>query len=253
MAVQLYPAYLLHRKPYSNSSLLVECLTPIHGRFPVIAKGVRSSRRSGTALLQPFVPLLIGLSGRGEVKTLTSFEPQVQALAMEGRTLYCGFYLNELLMRLLGRYDPNERVFYLYGDTLRRIGSTDNLEIALRRFEIGLLDELGYGLLFDQEAATGAPIDPDGRYHYELERGPIVARRKSSPVIRGSTLLALHEGAILDRIAQGEARELIRRALAHYLGGRPLKSRELFHSLRPSKQMKDPINNHKHYDNRMEE
>lgn len=119
---QLEPAFLLHRRSYSNSSLLVECLTLHHGRFPAIAKGVIGGRGTGAALLQPFVPLKLNWSGRGEVKTITGFEQSGKNMELQGRTLYCGFYLNELLMRLLQRNDPYEELFGYYTEALTACG-----------------------------------------------------------------------------------------------------------------------------------
>jgi DNA repair protein RecO (recombination protein O) len=224
----LSPAFILHRRPYSNSSLLLECFTPHQGRFPAIAKGVQSARNTGAAQLQPFQPLLIRFSGRGEVKTLTAFEATVAQSQLEGRALFCGFYLNELLMHLLGRADPHERLFQVYAEALEQLKQGDNPDRVLRCFEIELLNELGYGLLLEQEAETGVPIEPEGRYHYELEKGPL-RESGNAWTVSGRTLLQLAgREQRLDRDGWREARELMRRVIAHHLGGRALKSRELF-------------------------
>ncbi len=225
-----HPAFVLHRRAYSNTSLLLECLTAANGRFPVIARGVRARSPGGAGLLQPFVPLLIGWSGRGEVKTLTSFEINGATIDLEGRALYCGFYVNEVLMRLLERHDPHEALFGLYRETLAGLAADNEIERILRRFERLLLTELGYGLLLERDAESGAHIDPDRRYHYELERGPLPVRAASADTVKGSTLLALAQDRRLDGEERKEARRLMRRVLAHYLGDRPLKSRELFGS-----------------------
>lgn len=227
---QLHPAFILHRRSYSNSSLLLELFTPDAGRFAAIAKGVRSRHGGATSLLQAFNPLLIAWSGRGEVKTLTSYEANGPAITLEGRALYCGFYLNELIMRLLERSDPHAPLFDYYRQALHGLAGDDELETVLRRFELNLLEELGYGLVLEHEAEQGSPIEPDGMYHYELERGPVAARQGSRDGIRGSTLLALKQQSTLDEEGQREARRLMRRVLTHYLGERPLKSRELFRS-----------------------
>jgi len=225
----LLPAFVLHRRAYSNHSLLVEFFTPGEGRFPAIAKGVKKARGHGSGLLQPFVPVLIRCAGRGEVKSLIGLEPAPgPAVPLQGKALYCGFYLNELLMRLLQRDDPHEPLFEVYAHTLARLSSGGQLEHTLRRFEIRLLEELGFGLVLDREAETGAPLEPNRLYHYRIEHGPTPAE---DGVLRGSTLLALHQRRSLDNQGVRQARELTRRVLAHYLGERPLKSRELFRSL----------------------
>jgi len=224
----MHQAYLLHRRPYSNSSMLVECFTNDLGRFPAIAKGVRSGRGVGVAVLQPFRPLTINVSGKGEVKTLTGFEQTSPESELKGKALYSGFYLNELLMRLLARNDPHERLFWIYQQTLERLHIVQQLEMTLRRFELGLLNELGYGLVLTQDVETGADIEREKLYFYELERGPIKVAQGNSNVVRGSTLLALAGNDTMDRVEQREARGLMRRVLSHYLGDTPLKSRELF-------------------------
>ncbi len=225
---RLFPAYILHRRPYSDSSLLLECFTPRQGRFPAIAKGVRSARRADASQLQPFRPLLIRFAGRGEVRTLSAFESAGEHSQLQGRTLFCGFYLNELLMNLLERDDPHERLFEVYAEALGRLKQSENPDRVLRWFEIELLHELGYGLLLEQEAETGLPIEPDERYHYQPEQGPI---RNCGPAwsVSGRTLLQLAgREQRLDKEGWREARELMRRVIAHHLGGRVLKSRELF-------------------------
>jgi DNA repair protein RecO (recombination protein O) len=227
----LLPAFVLHRRAYSNHSLLIEFFTPAEGRFPAIAKGIKKARGHGSSLLQPFTPVLIRCSGRGEVKSLIDLEPApAAAVPLRGRALYCGFYLNELLMRLLQRDDPHERLFEVYAHTLGQLSEGERLEHTLRRFEIRLLEELGFGLVLDREAETGAPLEPDRLYHYSIEQGPMPAQDGS---LRGSTLLALNRGQALDKQGDRQARGLTRRVLTHYLGDRPLKSRELFRSLLP--------------------
>lgn len=206
----------------------MECFTPGQGRFPAIAKGVKggSGRRGGT-LLQPFMPLLIRWSGRGEVKTLGHFET-VAPVMLLGRELYCGFYLNELLMRLLQRNDPHEQLFGIYAETLQQLARREPLEPLLRRFEVRLLEQLGYGLVLDRDVENESPIEPEGRYHYQVERGPLPARPGDSWVIRGSTLLGLNADRTLEHSELREALKLTRYVLRYYLGDRPLRSRELF-------------------------
>ncbi len=224
----MYRAYLLHRTPYSNSSLLLECFTREHGRFPAIAKGARAARKSGQALLQPFTPLVIRITGKGEVKTLAGYEPDGTAPALQGKNMYCGFYLNELLVRILARNDPHEELFHHYEQALHSLSSTDDIEPALRRFEVALLGELGYGLQLDVEVEQGNPIKHDTYYTFELESGPREAGPSDHNTIMGSTLQALAGNRPFCDTERNQARRLMRRILTHYLGDRPLKSRELF-------------------------
>jgi DNA repair protein RecO (recombination protein O) len=224
----MYRAYLLHRTPYSNSSLLLECFTREHGRFPAIAKGARATRKTGSTILQPFTPLIIRTSGKGEVRTLTGYEQDGAGQALRGRGMYCGFYLNELLVRILARNDPHDGLFGHYEEALQRLASTEDIEPALRRFEVALLNELGYGLQLEAEVEQGNPIKPDTYYTFELENGPRLAHCSDRNAVMGSTLQALAGEIPFRDMERKQARGLMRRILAHYLGDRPLKSRELF-------------------------
>ena len=222
---ELQPAFVLHRRPYSNTSLLLEVFLLHEGRLPLLAKGVTSGRALGAALLQPFVPLLVSRSGRGEVRTLGRFEAAGPPMPLRGQQLYCGFYVNELMIRLVQREEPHPALFAAYQETLRRLVEESDPEPSLRRFEVGLLADLGYGLLFEHEADTEAGIDPVRRYDYLIESGPVAS---AAGELSGSTLLKLARGEALVGDERREARRLLRRVLDHYLGGKPLKSRELF-------------------------
>jgi DNA repair protein RecO (recombination protein O) len=225
----LQSVYLLHRRPYSGSSLLIELLGREAGRFPAIAKGARAARDARAGLLQPFIPLLVSWSGRGEVKTLRRVESERLAPRLVGRSLYCGFYLNELLMRLVGRQDACPGLFDAYAAALTGLSGGQGVERVLRRFELRLLEELGYGLVLTREAETDAPVTAERWYQYRVELGPVATSGEPShDAVSGWTLLGLAGQGPLDERALREARGLMRRVLGHYLGERPLKSRELF-------------------------
>jgi len=229
----LQPCFVLHRREYRNTSLLLELFTPEQGRLPAIARGARSGRSMLGALLQPFRPLLVSLKGRGEVKTLSKAEPEGHALQLQGSYLYCGFYLNELLTRLLHREDPHPQLFLHYSDTLNALAAGEPMEAILRHFELELLDTLGYGLRLDQEADGNLPIEPDRLYEFQIEHGAVVFapdRLRSPMVVQGATLLSMHRRDFSEPQTLQEARGLMRRVLAFYLGDKPLKSRELFRS-----------------------
>ncbi|MBA1329859.1 DNA recombination protein RecO [Candidatus Endoriftia persephone str. Guaymas] len=229
----LQPCFILHRREYRNTSLLLELFTPEQGRLPAIARGARSGRSMLGAILQPFRPLLISLKGRGEVKTLSKSEPEGRALLLQGNHLYCGFYLNELLTRLLQREDPHPQLFLHYSNTLAALATAEPMEAVLRHFELELLDELGYGLLLDQEADNGDKIEAERLYEFHIEHGPVVfetGRTRSPMVVHGATMLGMHRRDFSEHRTIQEARGLMRRVLAFYLGNKPLKSRELFRS-----------------------
>jgi DNA repair protein RecO (recombination protein O) len=206
--------------------LLVECFTKEHGRFPAIAKGVKNSKKSAQSLLQPFNPLLIKFTGKGEVKTLSGYEQDVGAPSLKGKNIYCGFYLNEIIMRILARNDPHDELFMHYENTLKELSSEKKVEPTLRNFEVALLNELGYGLLLDEDVESGDRIKPESFYTYDIENGPRETDNPDSNSISGSTLYALSGNLPYQDRELKQARRLMRRIMAHYLGDRPLKSRE---------------------------
>lgn len=225
----LQHCFVLHRRDFGNTSLLVEVFSAEHGRLPAVAKGAKRGCGSTAAELQPFRPLLLGWVGRGEVKTLVRVEPAGRAIALTGTPLFCGFYLNELLMRLLGRNDPHGALFAFYHAALLELARNSDVDSALRQFELRLLREIGYGVALDRDAVSGEPVLPERRYSYEPESGPTLAASLSSGfTVSGYTLLQLAASGELQGEQVKEARRLLRRLLDPYLGGRPLKSRELF-------------------------
>lgn len=229
----LIPACVIHRRNYRDTSLLLELFTLKEGRVPAIARGAKTGRGNRAALLQPFSPLMVSLRGRGEIQQLLQAEPEGRVYGLSGERLYCGFYLNELLMRLVERKDPYPRLYVHYLDTLSRLAGGEPADHCLRDFELNLLQELGYGLLLDHTADSGEPVLPEQRYHYEIEQGPMSrAMAPSEQLIHGRTLLCLHNRETLDTESASEAKRLLRRVLAFYLGDKPLKSRELFQGLR---------------------
>ena len=244
--IQLQPAYILHQRPYRDTSALIELFTPEYGRVGVVAKGVKGSRSRWRGLLQGFQPLLVSWYIRGELGTLTTAEPQGQALTISPAFIASGFYLNEILMRLLTRHDPQEALFEGYDMTLRSISripatSTDAqqlLEVQLRSFELHLLRELGYGLILDMVVNTGKSIHADETYLYHVDRGPVlfgagsVARDQEGIRVKGKTLLALQENDFADEEVRREAKRLLRGVLGKHLGPKPLHSRQLMQSSR---------------------
>ena len=249
--VQLQPAWLLHRRDYRNTSLLLDVFTRDFGRRGLVAKGARRARGGSGPLLQAFRPLLLSWSGRGELGTLTGAEPApvttaptatalgatppgpapLETTTLQAGPLLCGFYLNELLIRLLARDDPHLALFAGYGKgiaALTALAAKESPAPTLREFELTLLTELGYGLVLDHSVDDGQTIAADRLYHYVIDQGPLALAGADRGIpLQGSTLLGLQTGQ-LDAIGQRQARTLIRAALAPQLGDRPLRSRDLY-------------------------
>lgn len=223
----LQPVYVLHRRAYGDNSLLVDLFSHDQGRLTVMARGAHKGRRA--PLLQPFVPLLANWRGRGEMPTLNHVEAAGPGVSLVGRRLICGLYLNELLVRLLRPQDAQLHLFVLYSHALGALVEGDE-EGVLRGFELDLLQELGFGLQLEHEATSDNPVDPQRRYHYRLEAGPVPAHDDDLLQVSGQTLISLAQRTPLETDGRREARALLRYALSAHLGDRPLKSRELFHT-----------------------
>ena len=232
--ILLESAYVLHQRPYRDSSLLLEVFSFNHGRVGLVARGVKGKNRQRQALLQPFVPVQLSWTGRGELATLTDVEASGALYNLTGQVLLSGFYLNELLIHLLHRHDPHPDLFEYYRYTLQQLDAlTDGvrLQACLRLFECQLLQEIGYGLALECEAEGGENIDPGAIYRYLPGRGAQLVQGQADInnklLFSGKTLLALAEQRLDEAGDLQQAKRLTRLVLDHYLGGRQLQSRKL--------------------------
>jgi DNA repair protein RecO (recombination protein O) len=224
------PGYVLHTYPYKETSLIVEAFTRRHGRVALLARGARRPRSAMRGVLLAFHPLRLGWSGSADLATLISAEWAGGLQSLAGRGLMCGFYLNELILRLLPREDPHEALFDAYGEALARLSAGEAFPAVLRGFEKRLLAELGYAPLFDREAQSGAPIEPTGSYVYEPDRGPVRASH-GDLVISGRTLLDLAADDYSRSETRDEARYLMRALIGQRLHGQVLHTRSVLMEL----------------------
>jgi DNA repair protein RecO (recombination protein O) len=228
--INLEPSWLLHARNYQESSLLLEVFSRQHGRVGLIARGVRRSKKGRQGLLQPFCPLLCSWLSRGELGTLTDVERRTELASGLSRSLIAsGFYLNELLLRLLPRNDAHPELFKTYQQALFALQKGEELQQCLRCFERDLLTALGYGLLLTHEALSGEAIDAAGAYNYQIESGPLrAAQMSSSPLqVQGDSLLALAAGHFENRQQRREGKAMMAAIIKHYLGGEEPRSRAL--------------------------
>jgi len=229
-------AFVLHGRPWSETSLLLDLFSEQHGRVRVLAKGARAKRSNLKGALQPFTPLLVRWGGRGEVKTLRGAEPISLALPLSGITLYCGLYVNELLSRVLEHETAFSELFYDYLYCIQALASTTSSpEPALRRFELAMLGHLGYGVDFLHCAGTGEEVADDMTYSYREEKGFIASLMINNRSFTGRQLRALDQREFPDMDTLRAAKRFTRMALKPYLGGKPLKSAELFRQFLPAK------------------
>jgi DNA repair protein RecO (recombination protein O) len=234
--ILLQPAFVLHQRPYRETSRIVELFTRDHGRVAVFARGTRSARKGYSALgsiLQPFNRLLVSWAARGEAGQLIHAEFDGEVREIPPAQLVSAFYLNELLMKLFARHDTHPEVFELYAQVLDALKTSANTAGVLRIFEKRLLESIGYGLLLDRDALSGEPVAADRAYDYRLEQGPVACAgaAEGSLVVSGAALLALARER-LDVETANELRALTRAALDRVLDGRELKTRQVMLALR---------------------
>lgn len=233
--VDAQPAYVLHTYPFRETSLIVEAFSRDFGRMALLARGARRPRSAMRGLLMAFQPLELAWAGKGEVLTLMKAEWQGGLPLLTGQALFCGYYLNELLIHLLPREDAHERLFDAYADMLGSLAGDPAGGVSepdLRRFEKILLQELGYGLTLDLDS-EGRSIEPEGLYSYQIEHGPVLASEEGAgaQTVRGQTLLDLAADNFADPRTRLEAKQLMRSLLAYYLGGADLETRKIFKEL----------------------
>ncbi|WP_323836975.1 DNA repair protein RecO [Photorhabdus africana] len=221
--------FVLHGRPYSETSLLLDLFTENEGRISVLAKGARSRRSNLKGCLQPFTPLLVRWSGRGAIKTLRDADPISLALPLTGSVLYSGLYINELLSRVLEQGTAYPALFFDYLQCLQILAASEYTpEYALRRFELALLANLGYGVDYLHCAGSGEPIADTMTYRYREEKGFIASLVVDHYSFTGRELKSLATREFPDSTTLKAAKRFTRIALKPYLGGKSLKSRELF-------------------------
>lgn len=227
------PAFVLHTRAYRESSLIVEAYTRDQGRVALVARGARRPKSALRGVLLAFQPLLLSWTGRGELRTLTRAEWRGAYCPLRGEALICGFYLNELLLKLLARDDPHERLFKVYEETLAALANDGERPAVLRRFEMRLLGELGYAVILDRDVERGEPVAREERYVYVLERGPVGAAGapRNGVELSGQTLLDMQSGVFTSTATQQQSKLLMRTLINHCLGKQILHTRQLLRDL----------------------
>jgi DNA repair protein RecO (recombination protein O) len=230
------PAWVLHSFPWRETSLIVEIFARDHGRVALVAKGARRPMSVLRGVLMAFQPLLLDWSGGGEVKTLIRGEWRGGQPLLNGQALLCAWYINELLLKLTAREDPHPALFAAYEAAMLALGRGESLSPLLRRFELALLRELGYGVMLDADSG-GHPFRPGQPYLYIIEHGPQPCEPEAGEgagggeVIDGQTLIDLAADDFSRTATVAEARRLLRMLINHHLGGQLLQSRRILKEL----------------------
>ena len=239
-AVQQEPAYVIHRRPWRETALLVELFTLNHGRVSLVARGGNSVKSPLKAQLQPFQPLLVNWTGRSDLKTLVQVELRSAPRLGQTRALYSGLYINELLQRILPAADPYPTLFASYIESLQslaELASKGDVEPTLRKFERAFAASLGYDFAWDQTTDTGRPVEAGYRYGYDPLQGIVSAHCTDVRLgqLQGEALLALAADDLSDDAARRTAKRVMRVLVDFLLQGKPLHSRNLFsHSVSSS-------------------
>jgi DNA repair protein RecO (recombination protein O) len=229
--VWLTPAYVLHQYAYRDTSRIVEAFTAEHGRLSLFARGAAGSKSTLRGVLRPFQRLLVSWSGKSDACQLVGAELDGIATELAPQRLMCGFYLNELLLKLTVRADPHPDIFSAYARAIESLAAGENEEAPLRRFEKQLLDELGYGLDLTR-TSEGEPIEADGLYRFRIESGPQPCVAETPGAVYGRSLAELDAAQFTDARSLRDAKRVLRAALDACLDGRALKSRECLLALR---------------------
>ena len=233
------PAYVLHSRPWRETSIIADLFTLNQGRVSVIVHGARKpqgKQPAKRALVQPFTPLMVSFTGRGELRTSVQFDGAGPPLAIVGNSLYSGLYVNELLLNLLASDDPHPNLFAYYQALLNELMDNPVIEQCLRPFEVHLMDELGYHMVLDKDYITGKVVVSDASYQLHPLQGVCLQQvvhgeRDEAPSISGKLLLQLAAGQYTDRECLNVAKYMARANLDQLLGGKPLQSRNLFHTI----------------------
>jgi DNA repair protein RecO (recombination protein O) len=232
--IELAPGYVLHQLPWRDSSRIYEVLTRDHGRLSLFARGVRGPKSRVAGVLQPFQPVLLSFTLRGEAGNLTTAEPGEQPVglpALGAEHMMAGFYLSELILKLTLRHDAQPEIYLHYHRAVLALRAGAHVARELRLFEKRLLESLGYGLdLSGGVADEGA--DAAVGYHYAHSTGLSAAAGGESGSVSAVTLRSLAEERLQGPVELEEARLLLRKALAACLEGRTLKTRQVAEEMR---------------------
>jgi DNA repair protein RecO (recombination protein O) len=231
MKVDLHPCFILHQRAFRETSVILDVFSSGHGRVSVVARGAKRGKNSQSILLQPGRKLNLAWAMRTEMGTLVTVELAGLAGSPVGSRLFCCFYMNELLIRMLHKHESHPELFHKYEDALIQLQGNAAEDRVLRIFEKHLLKTLGYGLVLDHDVSSGQAIDPEAAYYYQLDSGPQLDKPQDAHVpVSGRTLLALDNEQAWDKQIAREAKQLFRAILDGYTGDRPLASRELYRS-----------------------
>lgn len=226
--VQQQPGFVLHHRPFRDTSQILDILTRDHGRIAVVARGSRGSKSRLAGVLRPFLPLRVSWVAKSDLGTLTGAEAAGAPGQLHGDALLSAYYVNELMLNFLHRDDSQPEIFALYDEVITALARDKGMAATLRGFELELLGLLGYAISLDHEAGSHDTLDPDQSYDYRLEQGPVPVDRDDGPLVfPGSVLLEIAARRFDDADVVRAAGRLLREVIDYHLGGKELQSRKV--------------------------
>jgi DNA repair protein RecO (recombination protein O) len=227
--VQQQDAFILHHRPFRDSSQILDVFSRDHGKLAVVARGSRGARSRLKGVLRPFMPLSMSWVIKSDLGTLTGAEVRGAPLSLSGDGLLSGYYVNELILHFLHRHDPQPEIFDTYGHTIQALAAAGSVVApCLRQFEIELLRQVGYALNLDHEFGSNNALDPEQHYEYRVEQGPVPVSRTDGPLVfKGEMLAAIAEQQFDAPEVLRAASRLLRDVISFHLGGKELKSRKV--------------------------
>jgi len=230
--VQQQPAFVLHHRPFRDSSQILDIVTRDHGKIALVARGSRSAKSRLAGVLRPFLPLRLSWVARSDLGTLTGAEAVGAPMGIRGDAMFSAFYVNELLLSFLHRHDPQPEIYALYAEVISELVSTADIAACLRSFELELLGLLGYAVSFQDDATADKRLDPKRHYSYRVEEGLVAIDRSEGPMVFSGAVLQSIQAQEFDKpeIVRAASR-LLRGTIRHHLGGKELKSRKVLMEL----------------------
>jgi DNA repair protein RecO (recombination protein O) len=234
--VQQQSGFILHHRPFRDTSQLLDVFAREHGKIALVARGSRAAKSKLRGVLRPFQPLKLSWYIRSDLGTLTGAEIDGGPISLTGDALLSAYYVNELVLHFLHRHDPQPEIFGVYDHTIRALASSASLAMTLRDFEIELLRMLGYALNLECDAVDTKPLDDDCYYEYRVEQGPVQVSRTQGPMVfSGRLLKSIHSRSFDDKAVLRGAGRLLRVVIDHHLAGKELRTRKVLRELHRGK------------------
>ena len=226
--VQQQPGYILHRRPFQDSSQILDIVTRDHGKIALVARGSRGSRSRLAGVLRPFLPLRVSWVAKSDLGTLTGAEPAGPPAGVRGDAIMSAYYVNELLLHFLHRDDPQAEIFELYATVIATLVGTEDIAAQLRSFELKFLSLLGYAVNLDHVAGSQDALAPQQNYEYRMEQGPVAVERDEGALgFTGAVLTGIAEQQFDQSDVLRAANRLLREVIAFHLDGKELQSRKV--------------------------